>query len=159
MKFSDFIVYSAIQADLAATDKPGAIREMFTAIAGAGGFPVSALPVTIAFALKREELGTSGIGSGVALPMSACAEIEHSIASIFLSQRGLDFESLDGEPVHLFFAIVKQPKHPESYLRMMEYLSRAMKLEAKWSRLQQCRSRYDVIDWLDAVDTVLAGKG
>ena len=157
MKFTDFIVYSAIQADLAATDKAQAIREMFTAIAGAGGFPMEHLPTCIASAMKREELGTSGIGMGVALPMSACAEIEHSMASIFLSQRGLDFEALDGAPVHLFFAIVKQPKNPEYYLRMMEYISRAMKLEAKWSRLQQCRSRYDIIDWLDAVDTVLAG--
>ncbi|MEK6258800.1 MAG: PTS sugar transporter subunit IIA [Planctomycetota bacterium] len=157
MKFSDFIVYSAIQADLVATDKPGAIREMFAAIASAGGFPAAALPGCFASAMKREELGTSGIGSGVALPMTACTEIEHSVASIFLSQRGLDFEALDGEPVHLFFAIVKQPKDPKYYLHMMEYLSRAMKLEAKWSRLQQCRSRYDIIDWLDAVDTVLAG--
>ncbi len=157
MKFSDFIVYSAIQADLAANDKSGAIREMFTAIASAGGFPTATLPLCIASALKREELGTTGIGSGVALPMTACVELEHSIASIFLSQRGLDFEAIDGEPVHLFFAIVKQPKNPEYYLRMMEYISRAMKLEAKWSRLQRCRSRYDIIDWLDAVDTVLAG--
>lgn len=157
MKFSDFIVYSAIQADLAATDKAGAIREMFTAIADAGGLPHEVLPGCIASAMKREELGTSGIGMGVALPLAACVEIEHSVASVFLSQRGLDFESLDGEPVHLFFAIVKQPKNPGLYLHMMEYISRAMKLEAKWSRLQQCRSRYDIIDWLDAVDTVLAG--
>ena len=157
MKFSDFIVYSAIQADLAATDKAGAIREMFTAIAGAGGFPVENLPACIASALKREELGTSGIGMGVALPLTACVEIEHSMASIFLCPRGLDFEALDGEPVHLFFAIVKQPKNPEYHMHMLEYISRAMKLEAKWSRLQQCRSRYDIIDWLDAVDTVLAG--
>lgn len=157
MKFSDFIVYSAIQADLAATDKAGAIREMFTAIASAGAIPAATLPSSIAFALKREALGTTGIGSNVALPLAACAEIEHSIASIFLSQRGLDFDSIDGEPVHLFFAIVKPPKNPEFHLRMLEYLNRAMKLEAKWSRLQQCRSRYDIIDWLDAVDTVLAG--
>ena len=157
MKFSDFIVYSAIQAELVATDKAGAIREMFTAIAGAGAIPAAALPICISSALKREELGTTGIGLGVALPMTACAEIEHSVASIFLSQRGLDFEAIDGEPVHLFFAIVKQPKNPEYHQRMLEYFARAMKLEAKWSRLQQCRSRYDILDWLDAVDTVLAG--
>jgi len=157
MKFSDFIVYSAIQADLAATDKPGAIREMFAAIATAGGFPTAALPGCVASAMKREELGTSGIGSGVALPLTVCAEIEHSVASIFFCPRGLDFEALDGEPVHFFFAIVKQPKNPEFYQRMLEYISRAMKLEAKWSRLQQCRSRYDILDWLDAVDTCLAG--
>ena len=109
MKFTDFIVYSAIQADLAATDKTEAIREMFTAIADARGFPAEALPGCIASAMKREELGTSGIGMGVALPLTACTVIEHSIASVFLSQSGLDFESLDGEPVHLFFAIDKQP--------------------------------------------------
>ena len=157
MKFSDFIVYSAIQADLAATDKAGAIREMYTAIASAGAIPAAALPGIIAYALKREDVGTTGIGSGVALPMSACAEIEHSVASIFLSQRGLDFEAIDGEPVHLFFAIVKQPKNPEYHQRMLEYFAKAMKLEAKWSRLTQCRSRHDIIDWLDAVDTCLVG--
>jgi nitrogen PTS system EIIA component len=157
MKFTDFIVYSAIQSDLAATNKAGAIREMFTAMSNAGTFPASALENCISIALKRETLGTSGIGAGVALPMTVWPELEHSLASVFLSQRGLNFEALDGEPVHLFFAIVKQPKNPEHYQRMLEYISRAMKLEAKWSRLQQCRSRYDIIDWLDAVDTVLAG--
>jgi len=158
MKFSDFIVYSAIQADLAANDKPGAIREMFSMIAHAGGFPVEHLPQCVASALMREELGTSGIGQGVAIPLTASVQIEHSVASIFLCPRGLDFESLDGEPVHCFFAIVKQPKDPAFYLRMLEYITRAVKLEAKWKRLPQCHSRFDIIDWLDAVDTVLASK-
>lgn len=157
MKFSDFIVYSAIQADLAATDKAGAIREMFTALSSAGTFPASALESCITFALKREELGTTGIGAGVALPMTVWPELDHGVAAVFLSQRGLDFDAVDGEPVHLFFAIVKQPKNPKYHLCLLEYLNRAMKLEAKWSRLKQCRSRSDIIDWLDAVDTVLAG--
>lgn len=157
MKFSDFIVYSAIQSDLTATSKEEAIREMFSAMSNAGVIPEMALENCISLAIKRESLGTSGIGGGCAIPTTAWPEMPHSVASIFFSQRGLDFESLDGEPVHLLFAIVKQPKNLEFHVRMMEYISRAMLLEAKWSRLQTCQSRVDIIDWLDAIDTVLGG--
>ncbi len=68
MKFADFVCPEAIRADLAATDKEGAIREIVQALLDAGKIDPGEKESIVKAILKREELGSTGIGRGVAVP-------------------------------------------------------------------------------------------
>ena len=68
MKFADFVSSGAIRAELEADDKEGTIREMAAALVEAGDISEEALESIVQAILKREELGSTGIGRGIAVP-------------------------------------------------------------------------------------------
>ena len=74
MKFADFVVAEAMKAELTAYDKEGVIQEMVQALLDAGKIKESELDSIIKAVLKREELGSTGIGRGVAVPAHQTSE-------------------------------------------------------------------------------------
>ena len=68
--------------------------------------------------MKREELGSTGIGRGVAVPHTKHPSVDRLIGTVGVSQEGIDFQSLDGEKVHLFFLLVSPPDRPGDHLRV-----------------------------------------
>jgi mannitol/fructose-specific phosphotransferase system IIA component (Ntr-type) len=101
MKFADFVCPEAVRAELAATDKGGAIREMVQSLLDAGRIPADELEGIVKAILKREELGSTGIGRGVAVPHTKHPSVERLVGTVAVSTRGVDFDSLDGEVVQL----------------------------------------------------------
>ena len=102
MKFADFIVPGAIRAELAAEDKEGVIREMVQALLDAGGIEAKQFESIIKEILKREGLGSTGIGRGVAVPHTKHPAVDKLVGTVAVSGEGVDFESLDGEKCDLF---------------------------------------------------------
>src|ERR1700676_4515511 len=105
MKFADFISKEAIRADLTAEDKPGVIRELTEALREAGGIPPGEGDSIVKAVMKREELGSTGIGRGVAVPHTKHPSVDRLVGTVGVSQEGVDFDSLDGEKVQLFFIL------------------------------------------------------
>jgi PTS system fructose-specific IIA component/PTS system nitrogen regulatory IIA component len=68
MKFSDFISVASIRADVAADEKPDVLRELVSSLAAAGAVKQADVDGIVAAIMKREELGSTGIGRGVAVP-------------------------------------------------------------------------------------------
>ena len=68
MKFSDFILVDSIRTHIEATDKKGVIREMVKSIQDAGEIPESEYEGIVKAIMRREELGSTGIGHGIAVP-------------------------------------------------------------------------------------------
>ena len=62
--------------------------------------------------LKREELGSTGIGRGVAVPHTKHASVHELVGAVAVSEEGVDFDSLDGEKVHLLFLLISPPDRP-----------------------------------------------
>jgi len=81
----------------------------------------------IAAILKREELGSTGIGNGVAVPHTKHASVEKLSATVAISQAGVDFASLDGEDVFILFMVVSPPDRPGDHLRGLENISRHLR--------------------------------
>ncbi len=77
--------------------------------------------------LKREELGSTGIGRGVAVPHTKHPSIEKLIGTVAISSEGVNFDSLDGEKVHLLFLLVSPPDRPGDHLRALENISRQLR--------------------------------
>ena len=109
MKFSDFVSNTAIRPNLAAVGKEDVVREMTTALVEAGAITEGELESTIKAITKREELGSTGIGRGVAVPHTKHPSVDRLIGTVGVSAEGVDFKSLDGEMVHLFFLLSRRP--------------------------------------------------
>ena len=112
MKLTDFIVSEAIQPDLSAGTKEQAIQAMVDCLKNCGVIPNDEAESIVAAILKREELGSTGIGNGVAVPHTKHPSVDRLIATVALSKEGVDFASLDGEAVHIFFLLVSPPDRP-----------------------------------------------
>jgi mannitol/fructose-specific phosphotransferase system IIA component (Ntr-type) len=152
MKLSDFVVRDAILVDLQATGKEEAIREIVRSLYDAGQIAEADIDGVARAILNREELGSTGIGQGVAVPHTRYPKVSRLIGTVALSQRGVDFAALDGEPVDILFLLISPPNQPGDHLRALENISRHLKNERFVSFLRQARTREAVTELLDEAD-------
>lgn len=127
MRMSDFVVREAISANLAATTKDGVIREMVENLRQAGYFKASTPEDIVKAILKRELLGSTGIGRGVAIPHAKHSGVDRLIGAVAISKGGVSFESLDGEPVYVFVMLISPNDRPGDHLRALENVSRCLR--------------------------------
>jgi mannitol/fructose-specific phosphotransferase system IIA component (Ntr-type) len=152
MKFADFICGDAILAKLAAVDKEGAIREMVQALRRAGEVKAEECESIVKAILKREELGSTGIGRGVAVPHTKHPSVDRLVGTVAVSGQGVDFASLDGEVVHLFFLLVSPPDRPGDHLRALENISRQLRNDTFCRFLKQAKTVEDIKQLLNEAD-------
>ena len=152
MKLTDFVVTDAIIADLQVSSKEEAIRAMVASLKDCGSISADDEDAVVTAILKREELGSTGIGNGVAVPHTKHPSVDHLILAIALSKEGLDFASLDGEDVFIFFLLVSPPDRPGDHLRGLENISRHLRNQNFCNFLKQAKSKQDVIELLQEAD-------
>lgn len=152
MKFADFVVREAIRGDLTADDKEGVIREMVRALLDAGKIEKNEVEGIVKAILKREELGSTGIGRGVAVPHTKHPSVDQLIGSVAISHDGVDFDSLDGEKVYLFFLLVSPPDRPGDHLRALENISRQLRDDTFCRFLKQAKTADDIWQLLEEAD-------
>ena len=102
--------------------------------------------------MKREELGSTGIGRGVAVPHTKHASVERLVGTVGVSAEGVDFNSLDGDKVQLLFLLVSPPDRPGDHLRALENISRQLRDDSFCRFLKQARSTHDIQQLLDEAD-------
>ncbi len=152
MKLTDFVVPDAIVADLDVASKEDAIRAMVSNLKNSGSIPAEDEEGIVAAILKREELGSTGIGNGVAVPHTKHPSVDRLIATVALSSAGVDFASLDGEAVHILFLLVSPPDRPGDHLRGLENISRHLRNQNFCNFLKQAKSKEQIIDLLQEAD-------
>jgi mannitol/fructose-specific phosphotransferase system IIA component (Ntr-type) len=94
--------------------------------------------------IEREEVGSTGIGHGVALPHAKCAEVKEICVSCGISPEGIDFDALDREPVHIFFMILAPRSAPGQHLKIMSILTRFLSREAAREEIIKAGNADDV---------------
>jgi mannitol/fructose-specific phosphotransferase system IIA component (Ntr-type) len=152
MRMSDFVVRDAIIAELTATAKEPVIREMVESLRNAGQFE-SAEPEDIVKAiLKRELLGSTGIGRGVAIPHTKHGSVDKLVGTVALSRAGVPFDSLDGEPVHVFVLLISPQDRPGDHLRALENVSRSLRDDGFVRSLRQATTREAIWSLLSEAD-------
>jgi len=152
MRMSDFVVRDAIISELPATNKEGVIREMVESLRAAGQFRGADLEDIIRAILKREFLGSTGIGRGVAIPHTKHNSVERLIGTVALSTKGIAFDSLDGEPVHVFVLLISPQDRPGDHLRALENVSRSLRDDSFVRSLRAAKTREEIIALLDRAD-------
>lgn len=94
--------------------------------------------------LERESLGSTGIGEGVAIPHGKSKDVQKLLASFGRSLTGLDFQSMDGKPTHLFFLLVAPENSAGIHLKALAKISRLMKDQSLRKRLMEAKSAEEI---------------
>ena len=152
MKFSDFITTKAIKAEVSSATKPEVIEELVDSLLAAGEINADQRDDIVASILKREELGSTGIGRGVAVPHTKHPSVSKLVGTVGVSEEGVDFDSLDGEPVQLFFLLISPPEQPGDHLRALESISRQLRDETFCRFLKQSKTADDIHQLLQEAD-------
>ncbi len=152
MKFSEFVKPEAIRAELAATDKDGVIRELVGALVESGQIDAAEQDGIVKAIMKREELGSTGIGRGIAVPHTKHPSVEELVGTVGISVDGVDFQSLDGEKVQLFFLLISPPDRPGDHLRALENISRQLRDETFCRFLKNSKNSGDITELLEEAD-------
>lgn len=125
MKIVEFLSEKAVTANLKASNKEGVIRELVDILAKAEGIRNKEELVRVL--LSRESLGSTGIGQGVGIPHGKTNTVKKLTAAFGLCPQGVNFEALDGEPVHLFFLLVAPEDSAGPHLKGLARISRLLK--------------------------------
>jgi PTS system nitrogen regulatory IIA component len=123
---------------MGARTKPEALEELAGALAGAvKGLDRGEL---LAMLQERERLGTTALGDGIAIPHARLESIRGMLASFGRSRSGVDFESVDGRPTHLFFVLVAPGRHGGAHLAALARLSLMLASSGFRERLERLQS-------------------
>ena len=143
-RMSEFVVRDAIVADLQSTTKEGVIREMVQALQKAGHFADCPTDELVRSVMRREQLGSTGIGRCIAIPHSKHSGEDKLIGTIALSKPGVPFESIDGKDVHILVLLVSPQDRPGDHLRALENVVRSMRNEQFVQELRQATSSDEI---------------
>ncbi len=152
MRMSDFVVRDSVVVPLKATTKESVIREMVEGLRASGQFKGAEVEDIIRAILKRELLGSTGIGRGVAIPHTKHASVEKLVGTIAVSPTGVAFDSLDGEPVFVFVLLISPQDRPGDHLRALENVSRSLRNDHFVNELRNATTRERVLQLLDTAD-------
>jgi PTS system nitrogen regulatory IIA component len=126
MKLGDYLTPERVIADLDAQTKPEVLAELVSPLQAAGLDTVRARTAL----LDREQLGTTGIGDGVAIPHGKIESLTEIILVVGRSRKGVDFEALDFKPCRIFFLVLAPEQAAGLHLRILAHISRLLRDEA-----------------------------
>jgi nitrogen PTS system EIIA component len=142
MKILDILDKRMIVPQLTSTHKEGVLREMVHVLTQVEKQMEEDRMMQIL--LERESLGSTGIGEGVAIPHGKSKDVKRLMASFGRSIAGMDFQSMDGKPTHLFFLLVAPENAASVYLRALARVSRLMKDHHFRNRLMEANSAEEI---------------
>jgi PTS system nitrogen regulatory IIA component len=126
MKILDVLQKDAIISDLQSKDKKGILEELVTPVAHIAGVSHEDL---VRVLMERERLGSTGIGGGIGIPHGKLETLQSLVVGFGLSRKGVDFESMDGLPTHIFFLLVTPENSTGLHLKLLARISRILKHE------------------------------
>lgn len=152
IKLTQIVGERAVLAPLAGSDRDTVVGELLDVLIGAGAVPASLRAELLAKILDREKVGSTGFGKGVAVPHVKHRGIQRMSAAIGLSPRGLDFNSLDRQPVYSVFLLLSPEDRPEEHLQAMEVIFRNLGKDTFRRFLRQSQNPAEVRALLEEVD-------
>ena len=151
MKIMEFLNKKAITASLKATDKVGVIRELVDLLAKAD--EIKNKEDLIKGLLTRESLGSTGIGQGIGIPHTKSPNAKDLVAAFGLSQRGVNFDSLDGEPVYIFFLLIAPEESAGPHLKALARISRMLKDKYFREMLKKAKDEKEILRIIQEEDS------
>ena len=144
MKITDFLNIKGIKLDLESTEKEGVLQELVDILAEVKdiGDKKSILRALI----ERENLGSTGIGQGIAIPHGKTEKVDGLVAVLGVSRKGVNFEALDGEPVYILFLLVAPKDTAGPHLKALAQISRLLRDTYFCELLRRCKTPKDVFD-------------
>jgi len=144
MKLSELLNEDNIVMELRARDKKSVLEELVEAVLTTdAGIEKQSL---VRVLLERERLGSTGIGDGVAIPHGKYHGTSRPLISFGRSRSGLDFDSMDGQPTHLFFLLVAPENAANIHLKVLATIARILKNSSFRKALMEAPSSRAIYD-------------
>jgi len=135
MKITEILSQEMVVPELSADGKPEVLRELADHLCSS--FRQVDPDKVVGVLIERERMGSTAIGDGIAIPHGKLKGLTRIIGVFGRSTRGVDFESLDGEPTHLFFVLMAPEDSASLHLKALARVSRLFKDEGFRDRLMK----------------------
>jgi len=149
MKISDILDKDTIITNLKSTDKKGVLEELAASISKRTG--TGAMEI-VKVLLEREKLGSTGIGGGIGIPHGKLSSINSIVLGLGLSREGVDFDSLDNKPVHIFCLLMTPANSTGIHLSVLAQISRLLKQSYFKENLLKSESSEEIEQIIHSVD-------
>ena len=111
--------------------------------------------IALSVLMAREKLGSTGIGEGIAIPHGKLAGLDNLIVCFGRSAAGIDFNAMDGNPVHLFFLLLAPENSAGQHLKMLAKISRMLKDSRFRAKLMEAKSRDEIFGMISQQDDII----
>ena len=155
MKISDFLCAKAVSVDLEATNKKELIEEMVGLLVKANAIEKKLKTKIIEALMAREALGSTAIGQGIAIPHGKCENVTKLTAALGISKKGINFDSLDGEPVYIFFLLIAPVDSAGPHLKALARVSRLLKDKYFRESLRTSKDKKEILELVSREDAQL----
>ncbi len=152
MKLMDFLSKKSIVAQINSTKKEDVLKELVDLLINAGELEKSSRNKVIDALLERESLGSTAIGQGIAIPHAKTDAVNKLVGAFALSKKGVDFDSLDGEAVYIFFLLLAAQDSAGPHLKALARISRLFKDKYFRDNLRSCTNEQDIIKVISQED-------
>jgi len=148
---ADYIKADTINLDLESENKNAVIRELYGNLKKTDLIKDEEKGISDIFA--REEMGSTGIGKGVALPHAKTEAVDELIITFGISRNGITYDSLDNEKVNIFFMFLCPKDKTQEYLKVLARISRLIKGKKFIENLLKAASNKEVVEIIKKEET------
>jgi PTS system nitrogen regulatory IIA component len=142
MKIIELLTQESILPDMQSPNKKGALEELAkTLVPGPDGLELSKVMEVL---LDRERLGSTGIGDNIAIPHGKLPQLTQLVLSFGRSLKGVDFDSMDGKPSHLFFMLLAPTNSAGLHLKALAKISRMLMSQAFRDNLMKAQGAEEI---------------
>jgi len=152
MKFADFVCFKAIIPELKAKYRDSVIKELVSALNEAGRLGKGRCEEITKVLIERENEASTGMGKGVAVPHVKHPAVKDVVAAVGRSSAGIDFSSLDKQPVYSVILLISPANDPDKHLQAMENIFRHLQKEKFRKFLRQSQTAEQIEDLLREAD-------
>lgn len=146
MKIEEFLSRKAIGADIKSAKKEDVLRDLVDLLIASGDIDKKYRAKLVEQLMAREALGSTAIGQGVGIPHTKSECVNKLVASFGLSQKGVDFDSLDGEKVYIFFLLIAPTDSSGPHLKALARISRLLKDKYFRDSLKECKDEQSILN-------------
>jgi nitrogen PTS system EIIA component len=143
-RISGILAPGAIKVNMEAADREEAFEELVDVLVQTGG--VTDREAALNAVRKREEMGSTCIGEGIAVPHGKDETVRELVASLGLSQKGIAFGGVDGKPAKAVFLLLAQPNHPGPHVQALASFAQLTQSPQFVRELLEAKSSTDVLD-------------
>ena len=144
MSLTELLDESAILVNIKATEKREVIEELAASLTACG--KISDSSEVLQAVLEREKIMSTGIGKGVAIPHGKCKTVDKLVGVLGIKKDGVDFQSLDEQPVYLFFLLISPLNVSVPHIRALAHISRLLRHDHLRKRLIAAENPHQVLE-------------
>jgi PTS system nitrogen regulatory IIA component len=149
MRICEVLNRETILTDMKAKDKKEVLEELVGSVSRSADVDRKEMVKVL---MERERLGSTGIGGGIAIPHGKLKTLKTLILNVGVSQRGVDFESIDNRPAHIFFLLITPEDSTSLHLKILARISKMLKNDVFKEKLLQAASSDEIFNILETED-------